>query len=74
MEITSDTLVRRAIDALNEKYHVSDIQVTTPRSGITGNVGIEANVHIHGGKRITPDEVARELEGLEYVIYALESI
>ena len=53
---------------------VSDIQITPPRSGKNGNVGVEANVHIHGSKRVTPDDVARELEKLEYVIFAIESI
>lgn len=74
MEITSDQLVRKAIDAMSEKYHVSDVQITAPRSGKVGNVGIEANVHIHGKRKILPDEVARELEKLDFVIFALESI
>ena len=74
MEIISDTHVREAIDALSSLYHVSDIQVTPPRSGKATNVGIEANVHITGKTRITPDEVARELEKLEYVAFSLESL
>ena len=74
IEIPSDELVRHAIDALNEMYFVSDVQVTPPRSGKTGNVGIEANIHIRGKKRVDPEEVARELEKLDFVIFALESI
>ncbi|MBQ8689541.1 MAG: MgtC/SapB family protein [Clostridia bacterium] len=74
MEITSDSMVREAIDALQNAYSVSDIQITPPRSGKSENVGIEANVHIHGSERITPDDVARELEKLEYVVFAIESI
>ena len=74
MEITSDSVVREAIDALQNGFSVSDIQITPPRSGKNGNVGVEANVHIHGSKRVTPDDVARELEKLEYVIFAIESI
>jgi hypothetical protein len=59
---------------LASSFPATDIQVTAARSGISGNVGIEANIHISGKKRVTPDEVARELEKCEYVVYAIESI
>ena len=75
MEIPSDTLVRTAIDALKNRYRVSDVQVTSPRSGKASNVGIEANVIISSKtKSITPDDVAKELESLDFVVFALESI
>ena len=74
VEIGSDELVRTAIDALCELYPITDIQVTPPRSGKAGNVGIEGNVHITGGHHTTPDEVAKKLEELDFVIFALESI
>lgn len=75
MEIPSDTLVRTAIDALKDKYRVSDVQVTSPRSGKASNVGIEANVIISSKtKSITPDDVAKDLESLDFVVFALESI
>ncbi len=74
IEIGSDELVRTAIDAVCALYTITDIQVTPPRSGKAGNVGIEGNVHITGGKRTTPDEVAKNLEGLDFVIFAVESI
>ena len=75
IEIKSDEYVRIAIDMLKEKYNVSDVQVTTPRSGKSGNVGIEANVHISQKKsRVSPDVLAREIEQNDYVLFALESI
>jgi putative Mg2+ transporter-C (MgtC) family protein len=75
VEIKSDEYVRTAIDMLKEKYKTSAIQVTVPRSGKSGNVGIEANVHILQKKhRISPDAVAREIETNDYVIFAIESI
>ena len=74
MEISSDKMVRCAVDMLLQSFPASDVQVTPARSGITGNVGIEANIHISGKKRISPDQVARELEKQEYVVYAIESI
>ena len=74
IEIGSTAEVRHAIDALAVAYPVTDVQVTPPRSGKTDNVGIEANVHINSKVRVTPDEVVRSLEKLDFVIYAIESI
>ena len=75
VEIKSDEFVRPVIDMIREKYSTSAIQVTVPRSGKNGNVGIEANVHILQKKdRVSPDAVAREIEKFEYVIFAIESI
>ena len=73
VEICSDKHVREAVDFLVEKYNVTDIQVTTPRSGTSGNVGIEANVH-NMDFVTSPDDVSKNLEQLDYVIFALESI
>lgn len=73
VEISSDKFVRQAIDLINEKYTVTDIQVTSPRSGTEGNVGIEANV-LNRDFSTSPDEVSRALEAEEFVIFALESI
>ena len=73
VEISSDKHVREAIDLLQSKYKIWDVQVTAPRSGTAGNVGIEANVLNHDFST-TPDHVSRELEKEEFVIFALESI
>ena len=75
VEIKSDEYVRETINMLKETYNVSAIQVTVPRSGKSGNVGIEANVHIMQKKdRIAPEVLAKEIETHEYVIFAIESI
>lgn len=76
VEIKSDELVRTAIDMLSEKYHVTDIQVTAPRSNKSGNVGIEANVHVNTINRakLTPSDMSKEIEENDYVVFALESI
>ena len=73
VEINSDKNVRTIIDFLTENLSVSDIQVTAPRSGTSGNVGIEANVY-NRNMATSPDDVARLLEKQESVIFALESI
>ena len=75
VEIRSDEFVRNTIDMLKSNYNVSAIQVTVPRSGKSGNVGIEANVHILQKKdRIPPDIIAKEIEKNDYVVFAIESI
>ena len=73
VEICSDKFVRQTIDLLEKNYSISDIQVTSPRSGTEGNVGIEANVH-NRDFSTSPDKVSKELEEEEFVIFALESI
>lgn len=74
VEIRSDEDVRRTIDHLTENYRVTDLQVTSPRSGTQGNVGIEANVHAYDNSRITPEAMSKKMEELEQVVFAIESI
>lgn len=73
VEINSDKNVRKIVDFLSANLTVSDIQVTAPRSGTTGNVGIEANVY-NKNMATSPDDVAHMLEEQEAVVFALESI
>ena len=73
VEISSDKYIRSAINLIKEKFRVSDVQVTAPRSGTSGNVGIEANVH-NSDFSTSPDAVSKTLEAEEYVIFAIESI
>lgn len=72
VEVTSDKVVRQTIDTLSGKFNISDVQITLPRSGTTGNVGIEINVHTK--KNDSPEQVSREIEKLDEVIFAIESI
>ena len=71
VEITSDKVVRATIDTISEMFNVTDVQVTLPRSGTSGNVGIEINVHT---KKETPEQVSADIEKLDQVIFAIESI
>ena len=73
VEIRSDEDVRRTITYMQENLRVSDIQVTAPRSGKAGNVGIEANVY-NPDFKTNPDKVSEMLEALDWVAFALESI
>lgn len=73
VEINSDKNVRKIVDFLSANLTVTDIQVTSPRSGTAGNVGIEANVY-NKNMATSPDDVAHMLEEQEAVVFALESI
>ena len=73
IEIQGDKNVRETINSLTQKYRVTDVQVTAPRSGASGNVGIEANIH-NKHADLTPELVSAELEKLPNVIFAIESI
>ena len=74
LEIKSDKAVREILDMLAEKYPITDMQVTAPRSGTAGNVGIEANVHAYKLPNLTPNTMSHELEENESVIFAIESL
>lgn len=74
VEIIAANKVRSIIDHIMESYPATDVQVTPPRSGTVGYVGIEVNIHPSAKNPLTPCGVARELEALEDVIFALESI
>ena len=73
VEINSDSAVRETITHLVGEYAATNIQVTSPRSGISGNVGIEANIH-NNDLSTNPGEVSKILEELDFVVFALESI
>ena len=73
VEICSDKHVRETISFLEASYKISDIQVTAPRSGTAGNVGIEGNIH-NSDLSTSPGAVSSALEEQEYVVFALESL
>lgn len=74
VEITSAERVRKTLEYMNANYRITDVQITPPRSGTAMHVGIEANVHPSQNAYPTPSEVAEDLERLDEVIFALESI
>ena len=73
VEINSDKNIRHAITALETKYGASGIQVTAARSGVPGNVGIEANINNLKNQN-PPAKISTELEELDFVIFAIESV
>ena len=74
-EISSDKHVRECINYLHEHFNARDIQVTAPRSGITGNVGIESSVcPSTKNNAMNVKDVTSKLEEVEYIVFAIESI
>ena len=74
IEIKSDAYVRECIDFLKNTYNAHDVQVTVPRSGVDGNVGIEVSVFSGVKEKIKLDDVIKVLHGNEYVVFAIESL
>lgn len=74
VEINSAENVREVVDYLNDNYRAIDMQITPPRSGTTSYVGIEVNILPFAKNPTTPKEVANNLEALENVVFAIESI
>ncbi len=74
IEIKSDNFVNDCISVLKECYFAHDIQITTPRSGVTGNVGIEASILSGKKSNFTLEEVTEKFNSLEYVVFSIESI
>lgn len=74
IEISSAEKVRDTIDYISKSYPSTDAQVTPPRSGTSGYVGIEVNIHPTKKQPLTPASVSEELEKLDDVVFALESI
>ena len=73
VEINSDKHVRAAIDHLEATYGATGIQVTSPRSNVSGNVGIEANLS-NPKNAFSATSVSHELEKIEYVVFSIESV
>lgn len=74
VEIKSDEYIRDCISFLKTTYKAHDVQVTIPRSGVSGNVGIEVSLVTSKKENVSLDDVIEELNRREYVIFAIESI
>ncbi len=73
VEINSDRSIRTIITHIESTYGASGIQITAPRSGTAGNVGVEVNISNVKNEN-PPSKISEELEKLDYVIFAIESV
>ena len=74
VEIKGDENVRSCLNFLAEEFDARDIQVTVPRSGYSGNIGIEVSILFLGGTYIPLETVIEKTEAKEYVVFAIESL
>jgi putative Mg2+ transporter-C (MgtC) family protein len=74
IEIKGDENIRACIVMMKERYHAHDLQVTVPRSGVSGNVGIEASVDVNKKENVYLKSVIKSLGEVDYVVYAIESV
>ena len=73
-EIREDKNVNDIIDFLKNKYNAHDVQVTVPRSGVSGNVGIETSVFSTKKNHVYLNDVLDDIRKLDYVVFAVESL
>ena len=73
-EINSDKFVKKCISFLRTTYDAHDVQVTLPRSGISGNIGIESSIASSKKVSFKLEEVVTEIQSLDYVVFAIESL
>ena len=76
IEIDTDADIKACLKFLKETYEAHDVQVTVPRSGVSGNVGVELSIVADKKQKIRNSlkEVINSLEEKDYVIFAIESL
>lgn len=74
IEINSDKAVKDCIQFLKSTYRSHDVQVTVPRSGIVGNVGIEVIILTSKKEKIRSRHVIEEIHKKDYVVFAIKSV
>jgi len=74
IEIDTDADVKKCIAFLKDHYDAHDIQVTLPRSGVNGNVGIEVSIFTTKKSGHTLESVINDLEENSYVMFVTESL
>lgn len=72
VELNDVNQINTMIDIFNNGYGAHDTQVTAPRSGIAGNVGIEVSIITPDG--VTQVDVLERLRKREFVVFAIHSI
>lgn len=71
LELRSVNAVTDVIDRIKESYGAIEVQVTHPRSGTNGNVGVEALIKIP--RRHTVEQRIKDLEAIDQVAFAIRA-
>lgn len=74
IEVKGDSPISSCIDELKREFSAHDIQVTLPRSGVPGNVGIEASVSSTKKNRHKITTVKEYFRAKSYVVFVIESM
>lgn len=72
IEVSDVNSIMNIVDSIEQLYKAHDAQVTVPRSGISGNAGIEVTVRIPN--KMTQKQVLEDLAKFEKIVYAMPSI
>ncbi len=72
LEIDEISNIRLIIDELNSDFALHTVDVTGPRSCYSGHAGIEATLRVERGHN--KDDLLKDLNDLEHVVYVLKSI
>lgn len=72
LELNGVDAVTVVADRIKESYGAVEIQVTSPRSGTAGNVGMEALIKIP--RKHTIDERIKDLEEIDRVVFAIHGV
>jgi len=72
IEVNDINEIMSIVDSLEKTYKAHDSQVTVPRSGISGNAGIEVTVRIPA--KLTQKDVLIKLSENDHIVFAMPSI
>lgn len=72
IELDDINTISTMINMFKDEYGAHDTQVTSPRSGITGNIGIEVSIKTPQQK--TQQQVLDEIEKMDNVVFVINSI
>ena len=70
LELDGVSAVNSIVESLTQMVGAVEIQVTAPRSGTTGNVGVEALIRLP--KKVSVAKKLQKLESLDHVLFALQ--
>lgn len=72
IEVNDINEIMSIVDSLEITYKAHDSQVTVPRSGISGNAGIEVTVRIPA--KLTQKDVLMKLSENDHIVFVMPSI
>ena len=71
MEISNIEDVRSLIDKLTNAFHAKNIEVRPPRTGIMGNVGLEASINLNRDN--SKLDIVKKINNFDGIIFAMET-